>query len=86
MGALSSRMWSGRNPEEDEPAREGAAREEEAAVGAGEQAGPAVVQEEQASELPGVSTGQAGHKRKASPGGPKAKVPRKKMDKSRGIC
>ncbi|EDL95995.1 similar to germ cell-less (predicted) [Rattus norvegicus] len=85
MGALSSRMWSGRNPEEDEPAREGAAREEEAAVGAGEQAGPAVVQEEQASELPGVSTGQAGHKRKASPGGPKAKVPRKKMDKSRGI-
>ncbi|XP_021044445.1 germ cell-less protein-like 2 [Mus pahari] len=81
MGALSSRMWSRRNPEEDEPVRE------EAAVEAEEAAGPSVVQEEQASEQPGVSTGQGstgqgGHKRKGSPGGPLAKVPRRTPHKS----
>lgn len=72
------------NPNGDEPVEEGAPREEEAVEAAdGERAGPSVVQEEQASELPGVSTGQGGHKRKGSPGGPQAKVPRKKQGKAR---
>ncbi|GAB1302979.1 Germ cell-less protein-like 1 [Apodemus speciosus] len=84
MGSISSRMRMGRNPEEDEPVREGAPREEEA-VEAEERAGPAVVHEEQASEQPGVSTGQGGHKRKGGPGGPMAKMPRKKLEKSRGM-
>ncbi|XP_028630178.1 germ cell-less protein-like 2 [Grammomys surdaster] len=83
MGSLSSRMWPRRNPNGDEPEREGAAREEEAIEPREEVAGPAFVQEEQASELPGVSTGQGGHKRRGSPRGPRAKVPRKKLGKPR---
>lgn len=74
-------MWSRRNPEENEPVREGAGRGEEA-VEAEEAAGPSVVQEAQASEQPGVSTGQGGHKRKGSRRGPLAKVPRRTLYES----
>ncbi|XP_059107453.1 germ cell-less protein-like 1 [Peromyscus eremicus] len=84
--ALSSRMWFRRNPpaaaEEPRAARDGEAAE----------AGAAVVREEQAGEAAGPSaaaapTRQVSHKRKAGPGGPSAKVPRRRSreDRSRSI-
>ncbi|KAL6052639.1 hypothetical protein STEG23_025831 [Scotinomys teguina] len=79
MGQVLSRNWFRRNPPAGEPPN---GRDREAA-----EAGAAVVQEEHGGEAAGPAAGQVSHKRKAGPGGPLAKVPRRKSgeDESRSI-
>ncbi|KAL6052641.1 hypothetical protein STEG23_025833 [Scotinomys teguina] len=79
MGQVLSRNWFRRNPPAGEPPN---ARDREAA-----EAGAAIVQEEHGGEAAGPAAGQVSHKRKAGPGGPLAKVPRRKSgeDESRSI-
>nr|XP_048273632.1 germ cell-less protein-like 1 [Myodes glareolus] len=74
MGAVKSLFWfRGNHPaEEPQAARDGEAAEAQAAPAQEEPEG-------EAGEASGVGTSQVGHKRKASPEGHPAKVPRKKM-------
>ncbi|XP_055453459.1 germ cell-less protein-like 1 [Psammomys obesus] len=82
MGALSSRIWSRGNPAAQlPPAGDGEAAEAAAAVvREGQASEMAVVPEGQASGAAAGTSRRAGHKRKGSPGGPSAKVPRGKSE------
>ncbi|XP_036031524.1 germ cell-less protein-like 1 [Onychomys torridus] len=82
-------MWFGRHAPAEEAPAAGDGEAEEAGAAAGPAAAAAVVvREEPGDEAAGPATsGQVSHKRKAGPGGPQAKVPRRKKgkDQSRSI-